>query len=42
MGLRNILVHQYTDIDLAQVAAAVPLALRDYGEYIRQVSRKLI
>lgn len=41
-GLRNVLIHEYTDIDLAKVAAAVPLALRDYGEYIRQVSRKLI
>jgi len=40
-GLRNVLVHEYVAIDRERVAAAVPLALQDYGEYIRQVARFL-
>lgn len=27
------------EIDYAQVAAAIPLALRDYGEYVRQAAQ---
>ena len=38
-GTRNVLVHGYLEIDHAQVAAAVPLALRDYREYVRQAAR---
>lgn len=38
-GLRNALVHEYLDIDLARVAEAVPLALRDYRRYIEEVAR---
>lgn len=40
-GLRNVLVHEYVDIDRSLVAAAVPLALRGYSEYVRQVARFL-
>jgi uncharacterized protein YutE (UPF0331/DUF86 family) len=38
-GTRNVLVHGYLEIDYAQVAVAIPLALRDYGEYVRQAAR---
>lgn len=40
-GLRNVLVHEYVTVDLAQVAAGVPLALRDYRLYIRAVAESL-
>lgn len=40
-GLRNVLVHEYVAVDLAKVAAGVPLALRDYREYIRVVAAAL-
>ncbi|MDY7102457.1 MAG: DUF86 domain-containing protein [Actinomycetota bacterium] len=40
-GLRNILVHQYLDIDLGIVASAVSEAIDDYSEYVRQVARWL-
>jgi uncharacterized protein YutE (UPF0331/DUF86 family) len=38
-GLRNVLVHAYVDLDVARLVAAVPLAIEDYGEYVRQVAR---
>ena len=38
-GLRNILVHAYLDLDVERLAAAVPLATDQYGEYVRQVAR---
>lgn len=38
VGLRNVLVHNYLDIDRDVVAAAVPLALEQYGAYVRQVA----
>lgn len=37
-GTRNVLVHAYLDIDYAQVADAIPLALVQYREYVRQVA----
>lgn len=40
-GTRNVLVHNYLDIDYAQVAVAIPLAIEHYGEYVRQVARWL-
>lgn len=36
-GMRNLLTHEYGRIDLARVAAAVPHARADYGDYVRQV-----
>jgi uncharacterized protein YutE (UPF0331/DUF86 family) len=36
-GMRNLLTHEYGSIDLDVVAAAVPLARRDFGEYVRTV-----
>jgi uncharacterized protein YutE (UPF0331/DUF86 family) len=38
-GLRNVLVHAYVDLDLARLVTAVPLAVEQYGEYVRQVAR---
>ena len=38
-GLRNILVHEYTDVDLEQVAGGVPLALRYFSAYVAGVAR---
>jgi uncharacterized protein YutE (UPF0331/DUF86 family) len=40
-GLRNVLVHDYTAVDHARVAAAVPLALEHYGRYVREVAQFL-
>jgi uncharacterized protein YutE (UPF0331/DUF86 family) len=38
VGLRNILVHEYTRADLSIVAAAVPVAQRDLTDFDRQVA----
>jgi uncharacterized protein YutE (UPF0331/DUF86 family) len=38
VGLRNVLVHAYLDVDRDRVAAAVPLAVEQYGRYVRQVA----
>lgn len=40
-GLRNILVHQYLDVDLEIVAASVAQAIADYSAYRREVARWL-
>lgn len=37
-GLRNILVHRYTDIRTDLVAGAIPEVLDGFAEYIRQVA----
>ena len=37
-GTRNILVHQYLEVDLALLAGAFARVQPEYGEYIRQVS----
>lgn len=41
-GLRNVLQHEYVSIDLQLVADAVPLARRDFGEYIEAVARAVL
>lgn len=38
IGLRNVLVHHYADIDLEIVAASVPLARDQYARYVREVA----
>lgn len=38
IGMRNVLVHEYLEIDLRKVAAAVPLALSGYRRYVQQVA----
>lgn len=40
-GLRNVLVHEYVDVDLGIVAAAVPGAVGGFGAYIRAVASRL-
>ncbi|HZI98641.1 MAG TPA: HepT-like ribonuclease domain-containing protein [Actinomycetales bacterium] len=38
IGLRNVVVHEYLDVDHAVVAAALPRARRDYDRYLRSVA----
>lgn len=40
-GLRNVLVHEYAQVDLALVARGVELARTDYRAYVREVARSL-
>ena len=37
-GLRNVLVHQYAEIDLDQVVAAVGRARTDFRAYVRAIA----
>lgn len=37
-GLRNRLVHEYEELDLDVVAAAVPAAADGYGRYVREIA----
>lgn len=37
-GMRNVLVHDYLDVDHALVAAAVPLAAEGFGRYRHEVA----
>jgi len=37
-GTRNVLVHQYLDVDPRKVVLAASLAVEQYGEYVRQVA----
>ena len=37
-GMRNILVHEYMDIDHKLVFKILPLALKHYREYVKQVN----
>ena len=38
VGMRNILVHEYIEIDLGKVTNAIPLALNCYRRYVQQVA----
>lgn len=38
-GMRNILVHEYMEIDDKKVYDAIPLAIKGYKEYINQVEK---
>lgn len=40
-GMRNALVHDYREIDHSKVSAAIPLAVEQYGTYVRQIARWL-
>lgn len=42
IGLRNILTHEYGNVDLDVVADAILTARRAYGEYVAQVRRYLL
>lgn len=41
VGLRNVLVHDYVAADLEIVAAAVPVAERDYRSYVSAIAGAL-
>jgi len=36
-GMRNILVHEYMEIDDEKVYEVIPQTMKDYNEYIKQV-----
>ena len=38
-GLRNILVHEYNDVDHRIVFSAIPLTLQQYTQYVERVRR---
>lgn len=38
VGLRNVIVHAYVDLDVERMLAAVPLAVSQYGRYVTQVA----
>jgi uncharacterized protein YutE (UPF0331/DUF86 family) len=40
-GLRNILVHDYNDLDRRIVHASIRSCLEDYREYVEKVDRFL-
>jgi uncharacterized protein YutE (UPF0331/DUF86 family) len=40
-GMRNIIVHQYEDIDHRLVFAAIPKALDQYPRYLREITKYL-
>ena len=40
-GLRNVLIHEYVELDLRILAAAVPETLRGYRAYVREVVARL-
>jgi uncharacterized protein YutE (UPF0331/DUF86 family) len=40
-GMRNIIVHEYMDIDDEKVFKTLPLAVKDYKDYIRQADQFL-
>lgn len=41
VGLWNVLTHEYASIDLRIVAESIPLAVKGYRDYVRQVAQFL-
>lgn len=41
VGLRNILTHEYVDVDLEIVLRSIPRALSSFSSYVRSVARFL-
>lgn len=41
-GLRNLIVHLYGELDLDRLAAAVPMLVADYRDYVAHVARFLL
>jgi uncharacterized protein YutE (UPF0331/DUF86 family) len=37
-GLRNILVHEYEEIDYSLVHKSIPIAIRDFTAFIKELS----
>lgn len=40
-GMRNVIVHEYLELDLGQVVHAIPIAVTQYREFVRQVAAHL-
>lgn len=38
-GLRNILVHGYAEIDYALLHKSIPIAIKDFGAFIKEFSK---
>lgn len=38
-GMRNILVHEYMDVDDEIVYKTIPIAIKDYKEYIKEAEK---
>jgi uncharacterized protein YutE (UPF0331/DUF86 family) len=38
-GLRNILVHEYAEIDYVLLHKSIPLSLRDFSAFIKEFSK---
>jgi uncharacterized protein YutE (UPF0331/DUF86 family) len=38
-GMRNVIIHAYVTLDLRRLAAALPLARRDYGRYVAAIAQ---
>lgn len=41
VGMRNVIVHAYVDLDVGRMMDAIPLAAEQYGRYVEQVARWL-
>lgn len=41
VGMRNVLIHEYANVDLGIVSAAIPRAREQYGSYVRAVAEWL-
>ena len=39
VGMRNVIVHAYVDLDVDRMIASIPLAAEQYGRYVAQVAR---
>jgi uncharacterized protein YutE (UPF0331/DUF86 family) len=39
-GLRNILVHEYEEIDYKILYKSIPIAIKDYSSFIDEISRR--
>lgn len=39
VGLRNVLIHAYLELDLEVLGASIPLARQQYAAYVAQVAR---
>ena len=37
-GMRNVLTHEYVEVDLARVHGAIAAAARDYTQYVKEVA----
>ncbi|GAA2182865.1 hypothetical protein GCM10009785_23930 [Brooklawnia cerclae] len=42
VGLRDVLTHEYVEIDLTRLASSIPMALEGYDQYVRQVAGALL